>query len=151
MSELPDFDSLPNGEDGDGDSEYNDLVVAHNAGLHMTRAERRRAAREKEWSGFNPETDQTLPTIAQRINQHNLMCQRCRSGNVVKRGCPGLNKLYQKHAAEIRALLGIAEEPQDEPVHHVIGHEDGTVEVVESDNAVGDSVPGVSEAPQADS
>ena len=79
------------------------------------RAARRRAEREKKaWTPFNQETDQTLPPVAWRINQHNMTCERCRSGNVVKRGCPGLDKLYLANSDEIHEMLGFVPESEED-------------------------------------
>lgn len=74
----------------------------------MTRAERRRAAREKEWVGHDPEVHQSLDPLRQ-LQNHTAGCARCASGTVAQKGCPWLYEFAAKNPGFIADALGVME------------------------------------------
>ncbi len=80
----------------------------------MTRAERRRAAREKEWVGFTPDNNTTLSKVNNQLQRHTLSCNRCsnKTANGGKQ-CDWMLRFYYKNQLAMNALLGIEPDPQE--------------------------------------
>lgn len=71
----------------------------------MTRAERRRAARETVWFGHDADQHQTLDPW-RRLAIHTQDCRRCSDGSVETRGCAWLERFYQQNAKLVAEELG---------------------------------------------
>lgn len=72
----------------------------------MTRAERRRAEREREWVGHDPEEHQSLDPVRQ-LQNHTASCPRCSTGTVAQKGCPWLSRFAAKNPKFISETLGV--------------------------------------------
>jgi hypothetical protein len=70
------------------------------------RAARRRAAREKDWVGHDPETHQSLDPMA-RLYRHTSSCVRCSTGTVASKGCPWLAEFAAKNPEVIMQIMGV--------------------------------------------
>lgn len=72
----------------------------------MTRAERRRAAREKEWVGFTPPETVTLAEVQSKLELHALSCKRCGSKGMSRNTeCLWLERFFIKNERAMTALL----------------------------------------------
>lgn len=103
-----------------------------------SRAERRRAAREKQWEPHDPAQHQSLGTVSEQAARHIEKCARCASGAVATFGCPWLRKFFARNVDVLGDLLGSGihldeldqywqEKKQRQEDQHVVVDEDQAV------------------------